>query len=103
MKLFEFWTELPASILSMFPELSDELNQFSQMISQWSKKILIAQELVIGQLNKIQINDLSSEALDSLFGVAGQAEAVKNLIAAQKNYRYSIASTLRSSALSATD
>jgi hypothetical protein len=66
MKLFEFWTELPASILSMFPELSDELYQFSQMINQWSKKILIAQEIVAGQLNKLEINDLSSEALDSL-------------------------------------
>lgn len=83
MKLFEFWTELPASILSMFPELSDELNQFSQMISQWSKKILIAQELVIGQLNKIQINDLSSEALDSLQNKLQAIEGEKANLAVQ--------------------
>jgi hypothetical protein len=66
MKLFEFWTELPASILSMFPELNDELNQFSQMISHWSKKILFAQEIVAKQLSKLDINNISSETLDSL-------------------------------------
>lgn len=83
MKLFEFWTELPAGILSMFPGLCDELNQFSQMIGQWSKKILVAQQLVVEQLNKIQMNDLSPEALDSLHQKLFTIEKEKSNLAIQ--------------------
>lgn len=75
MKLFDFWTELPTTIVSLFPDLPNELVQFSNVISQSSKLIIDHQHIVISQLNEIHISDLSSEEQDHL---SDRLECIEN-------------------------
>lgn len=61
MKLFEYWTELPSILSSLYPNISPNLIKFSQVINQNSKKILLAQEKLISLISKFEINRMKVE------------------------------------------
>lgn len=84
MKLFEYWTELPATLAEIFfEEISKELVQFSKIIQETSMKILTVQNEIIKKIKELNFKDLTTEDKNTLQTRLTRIEKEKSSLAVQ--------------------